>query len=69
MKLLGAKLDRLARAMVLRLAQRCFQEHLPEQFQVVDILGIALQERDGRQLGLLRVQVLRLGNSTVNALR
>src|SRR5438552_10151137 len=58
MKLLRAELDRLARAMVLGLLQRGFEEHLPQQIGMVEILGVAVEEREGRQFGLLRVQIL-----------
>jgi hypothetical protein len=57
-KLLGAKLDRLARAMVLRLLQGGLEEHLSQQFGMIEILGIAVEERERRQFGLLRVQIL-----------
>src|SRR2546429_1981389 len=57
-KLLGAKLDRLARAMVLGLLQGGFEEHLPQQIGMIEILGVAVEEREGRQFGLLRVQIL-----------
>src|SRR5919108_5382237 len=55
-ELFGAELDRLAGAMVLSLLQCRLQEHLPQQIRVIEILGVAFKERDGRKLGLLRVQ-------------
>src|SRR6266567_1185054 len=58
MKLLGAKLDRLARAMVLGLLQGRLQEHLSQQIGMIEILGVAVQERECRQFSLLRVQIL-----------
>src|SRR6266545_5271223 len=58
MELFGAKLDRLARAMVLRLLQGALQEHLSQQVGMIEILGVAIEERERRQFSLLRVQIL-----------
>jgi len=60
-QLLGAELYRFACAMILRLLQRGFQEQLPEQFWVVEVLRVALQQSYGGEFGLLRVQILGLG--------
>src|SRR5256884_9609480 len=57
-KLFGAKLNRLARAMVLGLLQRGFEEHLPQQVGMIEILGVAVEERERGQFSLLRVQIL-----------
>src|SRR2546430_2365294 len=57
-KLFGAKLDRLARAMVLGLLQGRFEEHLSQQIGMVEILGVAVEERERGQFSLLRVQIL-----------
>src|SRR5438093_8893829 len=57
-KLLGAEFNRLARAMLLGFRQSRLQEHLAQQLWVVEILGVAFEEGDGRTLGLLRVQML-----------
>src|ERR1035437_6388744 len=59
-KLLGAELNRLARPMVLGFLQRGLEKHLPQQVGMIEILRVAFQKRNGRKLGLLRVQVLRL---------
>src|SRR5947207_14917647 len=59
-QLLGAKLDRLARAMVLGLLQGRFEEHLSQQIGMIEILGVAIEERERRQFSLLRVQILRI---------
>src|SRR5437667_9365552 len=55
MELLGAKFNRLPRAMLLRLPQSRLQEYLPQQLRVVEILRVAFQESDGGKLRLLRV--------------
>src|SRR6266545_3688535 len=57
-KLLGAKLDCLARAMVLGLLQGGLKEYLSQQIGMIEILGVAVQERQCRQFSLLRVQIL-----------
>ena len=57
MKLLRAELDRLARAMVLGLLERGLEEHLSQQIGMVEILGVAVEEGERRQFGLLRVQL------------
>ena len=61
-KLLGAKLDAFARAMVLGLLQRGLEKHLPQQIRVIEILRIAFEECDRGKFRLLRVQILRLRN-------
>jgi len=57
-KLLSAKLHRLARAMLPGFLQRGLQEHLLQQFRVIEILWVALEKGDSRKLGLLGVQIL-----------
>src|SRR5947208_3035701 len=57
-KLLGAKLDRLARAMVLGLLQGGLEEYLSQQIGMIEIFGVAVQERERRQFSLLRFQML-----------
>src|SRR2546429_3274348 len=57
-KLFGAKLDRLARAVVQGLLQGGLEEHLTQQIGMVEILGVAVEEGERRQFSLLRVQIL-----------
>src|SRR6266571_3501803 len=57
-KLLGAKLDRLPRAMVLGLLQGGLEEHLSQQIGMIEVFGVAVEERECREFSLLRVQVL-----------
>src|SRR6266511_2357462 len=45
-KLLGAKLDCLARAMVLGLLQGGLKEYLSQQIGMVEIFGVAVEERE-----------------------
>src|SRR5580693_7250473 len=59
-QLLGAELDGLLDFLVLRLAERRFEEHQFEQIRVVEISGVAFEERHRREFGLLDVQILRL---------
>ena len=47
-------------ALVLRLGQRGFEKHQFEQVGIVEVLGIAFEERHRGQFGLLDVQILGL---------
>src|ERR1017187_4068622 len=56
-QLFGAKLGHLFDALVLRLAQRRFEEQQFEQIGIVEILRIAFEERHRFEFGLLAVQI------------
>jgi hypothetical protein len=57
-ELFGAELDGLARLLLLGLLQGRFEEHLPQQVEVVKALGVALEEGERGQFGLLDIQGL-----------
>jgi hypothetical protein len=59
-QLFGAKFDHLLDALILRLRQRGFEEHQFEQIRIVEVLGIAFEERHRCEFGLLDVQILGL---------
>src|ERR1035438_5622231 len=59
-QLLGTKLGHLFDALILRLRQRGFEEHQFEQISIVEVLGIAFEERHRCEFGLLDVQILGL---------
>lgn len=60
MHLLGLELGVLRRSERLRLLVSRFQEHLLQHFRLVEILRIALQQRDGRQRALLCMEFVGL---------
>src|SRR5208283_5336486 len=55
-QLLGAKFGHLLDALILRLRQRGLEEHQFEQIRIVEVLGIAFEERHRGEFGLLNVQ-------------
>src|SRR5208283_4420752 len=59
-QLLGAKFNRLLDALILRLAQRRFEKQQFEQVGIVEVLGVAFEESQRCQLGLLDVQLFGL---------
>src|SRR5208337_517778 len=60
-QLFGAKFDHLLDALILRLAQRGFEEQQFEQIGIVEVLWIAFEERHRCEFGLLDVQIFGLG--------
>ena len=57
MELLGFELRRFRVAFRAGFLKRLFQKHLLQQIEMVEALGIALQQGNGRQRTLLRVQL------------